>query len=113
MPIVSGLVVLKMNPISHVGNIRLLHPVVVTVKRQEDYRSDNDHAYDVEKPKEILHIVSEIGFIVLLVSVLSPSTLINKHFIDLTVDLLSFMRLCGYKVVGFYGSYNQPSQISA
>lgn len=36
MPNASGFVVPKMNPTSHVGNIRLLRPMIVTIKRQED-----------------------------------------------------------------------------
>ena len=38
MPIVSGLFVPQMNPASHVGNIRLLRPVVVAVLHQEDFK---------------------------------------------------------------------------
>ena len=36
MPIVNGFVVPKMNPTSHVGNIRLLRPVVVAVEHQKE-----------------------------------------------------------------------------
>ena len=37
MPIVSGFVVPKMNPTSHVGNIRLLRPVVMSVALTEEF----------------------------------------------------------------------------
>ena len=57
MPIVSGFVVPKMNPTRHVGNIRLLRPVVVTVEHQEDSQAENDDTKDVEIPEEILHIM--------------------------------------------------------
>ena len=46
MPIVSGFVVPKMNPTSHVGNIRLLRPVVVTVEHQEDSQAENNESKD-------------------------------------------------------------------
>ena len=67
MPIVSGFVVPKMNPTRHVGNIRLLRPVVVTVEHQEDSQAENNESKDKEEPEEILHIVSEVGSVVLLV----------------------------------------------
>lgn len=57
MPIVSGFVVPKMNPTSHVGNIRLLRPVVVNIERKEDNQAE-DHTKDAEEPKEILHLRS-------------------------------------------------------
>ena len=60
MPIISGFVVPKMNPTSHVGNIRLLRPVVVTVEHQEDSQAENNESKDKEEPEEILHIVSEV-----------------------------------------------------
>ena len=60
MPIVSGFVVPKMNPTRHVGNIRLLRPVVVTVEHQEDSQAENDDTKDVEIPEDILHIMSYI-----------------------------------------------------
>ena len=61
MPIVSGFVVPKMNPTRHVGNIRLLRPVVVTVEHQEDSQAENYKSKDKEEPEEILHIVTKIG----------------------------------------------------
>ncbi len=64
MPIVSGFVVPKMNPTSHVGNIRLLRPVVVTVEHQEDSQTEHEETYSEEKPEDILHIVTEVGSIV-------------------------------------------------
>ena len=71
MPIVSGFVVPKMNPTSHVGNIRLLRLVVVTVEHQEDSQAENYESKDKEEPEEILHIVSEVGSVVLLVPFLN------------------------------------------
>ena len=68
MPIVSGFAVPKLNPTSPVGNIRLsFRPVVVTVEHQEDSQAENNESKDKEEPEEILHIVSEIGSVVLLV----------------------------------------------
>ena len=61
MPIVSGFVVHKMNPTRHVGNIRLLRPVVVAVEHQEDSQAENNESKDKEEPEEILHIVSEVA----------------------------------------------------
>ena len=69
-------------------NIRLLRPVVVTVEHQEDSQIENEETYGEEKPEDILHIVSEIGSIVLLVPFLNPSAFIGKHIIDLTEMLL-------------------------
>ncbi len=48
-------------------NIRLLRPVVVTVEHQEDSQAENNESKDKEEPEEILHIVSEVGSVVLLV----------------------------------------------
>ena len=82
MPIVSGFVVPKMNPTRHVGNIRLLRPVVVTVEHQEDSQAENYESKDKEEPEEILHIVSEVGSIVFLVPLPNPFAFIIEHFID-------------------------------
>ena len=60
MPIVSGFVVPKMNPTSHVGKIRVLRPVVMAIEWQEDGQAENDDTKDVEIPEEILHIMSYI-----------------------------------------------------
>ena len=87
MPIVSGFVVPKMNPTSHVGNIRLLRPVVVAVEHQEDSQTENDKTYGEEKPDDILHIVSEVGSILLLVPIPSPFAFIIDHVIDLADKL--------------------------
>ena len=51
MPIVSGFVVPKMNPTSNVGNIILLRPVVMSIKRKEDSQAENDYTKDEEEPK--------------------------------------------------------------
>ena len=88
MPIVSGLVVPRMNPTSHVGNIRLLRPVVVTVEHQEDSQAKDNESNDAEEPEEILHIVTKIGFIVFLVPRPNPFAFIIEHLIDLTNMLL-------------------------
>ena len=61
-------------------NIRLLRPVVVTVKHQEDSQAKNDESKDKEEPEEILHIVSEVGSVVLLVALLNHSAFVSKHF---------------------------------
>ena len=88
MPIVSGLVVPRMNPTSHVWNIRLLRPVVVTVEHQEDSQAKDNESNDAEEPEEILHIVTKIGFIVFLVPLPNPFAFIIEHLIDLTNMLL-------------------------
>ena len=80
MPNVSGFVVPKMNPTRHVGNIGLLRPVVVTVEHQEDSQAENNEPKDKEEPEEILHIVSEVGSVVLLVALLNHSAFVSKHF---------------------------------
>ena len=61
MPIVSGFVVPKMNPTRHVGNIRLLRPVVVAVEHQEDSQAENNESKDKEEPEEPLGIVALIA----------------------------------------------------
>ena len=53
MPIVSGFVVPKLNPTRHVGNIRLLRPVVVTVEHQEDCQAENYESKAKEEPRVI------------------------------------------------------------
>ena len=84
MPIVSGFVVPKMNPTSHVGNIRLLHPVVVSIKPKKDNQAKNDHTKDAEEPEEPLGIVTEIAAIIFLVSFTNFLPFIGKHGINLT-----------------------------
>lgn len=88
MPIVSGFVVPKMNPTRHDGNIRLLRPMVLTIKHQIDNQTKNDETNGKEKPDEILDIMTEIGTIIFLVPLLNPLAFIGKHFIDLTNMLL-------------------------
>ena len=65
MPIVSGFVVPKMNPTSHIGDIRLLRPVVVSIERKEDDQQEDEDTEDAEEPKDILGIVSEVCSIIL------------------------------------------------
>ena len=84
MPIVSGAVVSEMNPTSHVGNIRLLRPVVVSIKPKKDNQAKNDHTKDAEEPEEPLGIVTEIAAIIFLVAFTDFLPLISKHGIDLT-----------------------------
>lgn len=84
MPIVSGLVLSKMNYTSHVGNTRLLRPVVVAVEYQEDSQAENDQAKNEEEPEEILRIVTEIAAIKFLVSPTNFPAFISKHIIDLS-----------------------------
>ena len=99
MPIVSGFVVPKMNPTSHVGNIRLLRPVVVTVEHQEDSQTENDETYGEEKPEDILHIVTEVCSIVLLVPLLNPFAFFIKHLIDLTDMFLHLSGHCFVRII--------------
>ena len=84
MPIVSGFVVPKMNPTSNVGNIILLLPVVMSIKRKEDNQAENDDTKNKEEPKERLGIVTDIAAIIFLVSFTDFLPLISKHGIDLT-----------------------------
>ena len=84
MPIVSGAVVSEMNPTSHVGNIRLLRPVVVSIKPKKDNQAKNDHTKDAEEPEEPLGIVTEIAAIIFLVSFTNFLPFIGKHGINLT-----------------------------
>ena len=62
MPIVSGFVVPKMNPTSHVGNIRLLRPVVVTVEHQEDSQAENNESKDKEGKHSKKCTLYAVGF---------------------------------------------------
>ena len=84
MRIVSGFVVPKMNPASHVGNIILLLPVVMSIKRKEDNQAENDDTKNKEEPKEPLGIVTEIAAIIFLVSFTNFILFIDKHGINLT-----------------------------
>ena len=65
MPIVSGFVVPKMNSTSHVGNIRLLRPVVMAIELQEDGQAENDNQSDTSPPPkksiEILAIFEKVS----------------------------------------------------
>ena len=98
MPIVSGAVVSEMNPTSHVGNIRLLRPVVVSIKPKKDNQAKNDHTKDAEEPEEPLGIVTEIAAIIFLVSFTNFLPFIRKHGIDLT-DM--HLHLCGHPLAFF------------
>ena len=98
MPIVSGFVVPKMNPASHVGNIILLRPVVMSIKRKEDNQAENDDTKNKEEPKEPLGIVTEIAAIIFLVSFTNFLPFISKHGIDLT-DMR--LHLCGHPLAFF------------
>ena len=73
-----------MNSTSHVGNTRLLRPVVVAVEYQEDSQAENDQAKNEEEPKEPLGIVTEIAAIIFFVSFTDFSPFISKHGIYLT-----------------------------
>ena len=81
MPIVSGFVVPKMIPASHVGNIILLLPVVMSIKRKEDSQAENDDTKNKEEP---LGIVTDIAAIIFLVSFTNFILFIDKHGINLT-----------------------------
>ena len=84
MPMVSGLIVPKLNPTSNVGNIILLRSVVMSIKRKEDNQAENDDTKDEEEPKEPLGIVTEITAIIFLVSFTNFILFIDKHGINLT-----------------------------
>ena len=58
-----------MNSTSHVGNTRLLRPVVVAVEYQEDSQAENDQAKNEEEPEEPLGIMPKVTAIVFLVAV--------------------------------------------
>ena len=62
MPIVSGVVVPKMNPTSHVGDIRLLRPVVVALDVR--WKFDTDTVEVEERTVLAVHVgsVSAIPF---------------------------------------------------
>ena len=68
-----------MNSTSHVGNTRLLRPVVVAVEYQEDSQAENDQAKNEEEPKEPLGIVTEIAAIIFHVSFTDFLPFIGKH----------------------------------
>ena len=65
-----------------------LEPMVMVVKHKEYCEPEYDNTKDKEEPEEILHIVSEVGSVVLLVPFLNPSAFFIKHLIDLTDMLL-------------------------
>ena len=88
MPIISGFVVPKMNPASHVGNIRLLRPVVVAVEHQEYSQTENNKTKDKESQEEVLNVMTEIHSIIFLVPLLNPFALFIEHVIDLSDMLL-------------------------
>ena len=98
MPIVSGFVVPKMNPTSNVGNIILLRPVVISIKRKEDNQAENDYTKNEEEPKEPLGIVTKVTTIIFLVSFTDFLPFISKHGIDLT-DMR--LHLCGHPLTFF------------
>ena len=58
MPIVSGFVVPKMNSTSHVGNIRLLRPVVMAIELQEDGQAEIDNQSDTSPRKISIEILA-------------------------------------------------------
>ena len=60
----------------------------MTVEHQEESQAENNESKDKEEPEAILHIVSEVGSVVLLVPFLNPSTFFLKHSIHLTDMLL-------------------------
>ena len=95
---VSGLIVPKLNPTSNVGNIILLRPVVMSIKRKEDSQAENDYTKDEEEPKEPLGIVTEIAVIIFLVSFTNFLLFIDKHGINLT-DM--HLHLCGHPLAFF------------
>ena len=90
MPIVSGFVVPKMNPTSHDGNIRLLRPMVLTIKHQIDNQTHNDETNGKEKPDEILDIMTEIGAIIFLVPLLNSLAFIIEHLAHPKHGVMSF-----------------------
>ena len=96
MPFVSGFVVPKMNSTSHVGNIRLLRPVVVAVEYQEDSQAENDQAKNEEEPEEIQRIVTEIAAIIFLVSLTDFFPFISKITDPLYLPLKRGGPVCPY-----------------
>ena len=87
-----------MNSTSHVGNTRLLRPVVVAVEYQEDSQAENDQAKNEEEPEEPLGIVTEVATIIFLVAFTNFLPFISKHGIDLT-DM--HQHLCGHPLAFF------------
>ena len=57
-------------------------------EQHEDSQTEHEETYGEEKPEEILHIVTEVGSIVLLVPLLNPLALFIEHVIDLSDMLL-------------------------
>lgn len=94
MPIVSGLVVPDMNPTSHVGIIRLLCPVVVSIERKEDNQAENDYTKDAEEPEERLRIVTKVCSIVFFIALLICITFFCKYIIDFTAVLFILHLIC-------------------
>ena len=62
--------------------------MVMTIEHKEYSQAENNEPKDKEEPEEILHIVSEVGSVVLLVPFLNSSAFFIKHLIDLTDMLL-------------------------
>ena len=58
MPIVSGFVVPKMDPTSHVGNIRCLEPVAPFANHHDYGSGEDEEAQNKEEPEEPLDIVT-------------------------------------------------------
>ena len=72
--------------------------MVVAIEHQIDNQTKNAETNGKEEPDEILHIVSEVGSFVFLVSVPSLSAFISKHFIDFT-DMFLHLRLSSIDVL--------------
>ena len=68
MPIVSGLIVPKMRPTNHFGNIRWLKPVKPFAYHHDYDRGEQEEAQDEEEPEEPLGIVTEVTAIIFLVN---------------------------------------------
>ena len=84
MPIVSGLIIPKMSPTIHFGNIRWLKPVEPFANHHDDDCSEQKEAQDEEEPEEPLGIMSQITVIKFPVSFLNSPAFFSKHSIDLT-----------------------------
>ena len=88
MPIVSGFVFSKMNPTSHIGNIRLFEPVIFLTHNHDYDGGNHEDANRKEEPEEPLYIATEIAAIIFLVAFTNFLPFIGKHRIDLKDMLL-------------------------
>jgi len=60
MPKVSGLIVTKMRPTNHFGNIRCLEPVAPSANHHDCGSCEYEEAHDEEEPEEPLGIAPSL-----------------------------------------------------